>query len=69
MHRRDRRPNRSRALRDCIGENNHLTPGKGEIDFKAVLLELDRVGYAGDLIFELEGEESKSAAEELANNG
>ena len=52
-------------LRDCIGENNHLTPGKGEINFKEVLLELQKNGYAGDIIFELEGENSQQAAAEL----
>ena len=53
-------------LRDCIGENNHLTPGKGEIDFKGVLHELIKIGYAGSIIFELEGENSQQAATELA---
>ena len=52
-------------LRDCIGENNHLTPGKGEIDFKGVLHELKKIGYAGSIILELEGENSQQAATEL----
>jgi len=52
-------------LRDCIGENNHLTPGKGEIDFIETLLELDKVGYKRDIILELEGEDSQQAATEL----
>jgi sugar phosphate isomerase/epimerase len=53
-------------LRDCIGENNHLTPGKGEIDFRGVLLELNKIGYAEAIILELEGENSQQAATELA---
>ena len=53
-------------LRDCIGENNHLTPGKGNIDFEATMSELSKVGYAGDIIFELEGEDSEQSAAELA---
>lgn len=52
-------------LRDCIGDNNHLTPGKGEIDFKGTLLELGRIGYSGSIIFELEGEDTQQAATEL----
>jgi len=52
-------------LRDCIGDNNHLTPGKGEVDFKGTLLELQRAGYLGDIILELEGENSQQAAAEL----
>ena len=53
-------------LRDCIGENNHLTPGRGSIDFLATMRELDKVGYTRDLIFELEGEDSEQSAAELA---
>ncbi len=53
-------------LRDCIGENNHLTPGKGAVDFPAVLRKLQQIGYAGDLILELEGEDRQSSAAELA---
>ena len=52
-------------LRDCIGENNHLTPGKGEVDFAAVMSTLDAKGYRGDVILELEGKESAKAYEEL----
>jgi sugar phosphate isomerase/epimerase len=52
-------------LRDCIGENNHLTPGKGEVDFQGVLDTLAEEGYTGDIILELEGEDSQSALEEL----
>ena len=53
-------------FRDCIGENNHLTPGKGDIDYQSVIDELNRTGYRGDLILELEGEDASLAAEELA---
>ncbi len=53
-------------LRDCIGENNHLTPGKGKVDFQGVLNELKKAGYAKALILELEGEDSQLAAAELA---
>lgn len=53
-------------FRDCIGENNHLTPGKGDINYRAVIDMLTRVGYQGDLILELEGEDASLAAEELA---
>jgi sugar phosphate isomerase/epimerase len=53
-------------LRDCIEENNHLTPGKGEVDFQGVLDTLKEAGYTRDLILELEGEDSKLAAGELA---
>jgi sugar phosphate isomerase/epimerase len=53
-------------FRDCIGENNHLTPGKGAIDFRAVIDILNRAGYTGDFILELEGEDRQLAAEELA---
>lgn len=53
-------------LRDCIGENNHLTPGKGAVDFKGTLIELNKIGYTGSIIFELEGENSQQAAAELA---
>jgi sugar phosphate isomerase/epimerase len=53
-------------LRDCVGENNHLTPGKGDIDFYEVLLKLQKVDYVGDLILELEGEDSEQSAAELA---
>ncbi len=53
-------------LRDCIGENNHLTPGKGDVDFQGVLHELQNVGYTRDLILELEGEDSQLSAAELA---
>lgn len=53
-------------FRDCIGENNHLTPGKGDVDFKAVVLKLESNGYQGDYIFELEGEDSQLAAGELS---
>lgn len=52
-------------LRDCIGENNHMAPGKGDIDFTGVLVELQKVGYAGDLILELEGEDNEQSAAEL----
>jgi sugar phosphate isomerase/epimerase len=52
-------------FRDCIGENNHLTPGKGDVDFRAVIDVLDRNGYSGDYILELEGEDAAQAAEEL----
>lgn len=52
-------------LRDCIGENNHLTPGKGDIDFQGVLDELKRSGYTRDLILELEGEDSRLSMSEL----
>jgi sugar phosphate isomerase/epimerase len=52
-------------FRDCIGENNHLTPGKGQVDFRAVIETLDRTGYTGDFILELEGEDQQSAADEL----
>ncbi len=44
-------------LRDCIGENNSLTPGRGHVDFAGLLSMLDQLGYRGDLILELEGEE------------
>jgi len=53
-------------LRDCIGENNHLTPGKGNIDFQGVLHELQQINYAGDLILELEGEDNQLSTTELA---
>ncbi len=53
-------------FRDCIGENNHLTPGKGQVDFHAVIETLNRGGYSGDFILELEGEDRQLAAEELA---
>jgi sugar phosphate isomerase/epimerase len=53
-------------FRDCIGENNHLTPGKGAVDFGAVIKELDHTGYPGDFILELEGEDRLLAADELA---
>ncbi len=54
-------------LRDCIGENNHLTPGAGQIDFKGVIRELHGRGYPGDLIVELEGDDRLKAAGELAS--
>lgn len=52
-------------FRDCIGENNHLTPGRGAVDFRAVIDTLDRAGYTGDFILELEGEDRMLAAAEL----
>ncbi len=52
-------------FRDCIGENNHLTPGKGQVNFGAVIDTLNQAGYAGDFILELEGEDRQLAAEEL----
>ncbi len=53
-------------FRDCIGENNHLTPGKGQVDFHAVIETLNRAGYIGDFILELEGEDRQLAADELS---
>ncbi len=52
-------------LRDCIGGNNHLTPGKGEVDFQGFLNELQKIGYTRALILELEGEDSQLAFAEL----
>lgn len=53
-------------FRDCIGENNHLTPGKGHVDFRKVIETVDRSGYTGDFILELEGDDPQLAAAELA---
>jgi sugar phosphate isomerase/epimerase len=53
-------------FRDCIGENNHLTPGKGQVNFAAVIDTVNWAGYPGDFILELEGEDAQLAAAELA---
>lgn len=52
-------------FRDCIGENNHLTPGRGAVNFGAVINTLNQTGYTSDFILELEGEDARLTADEL----
>lgn len=41
-------------LRDGRGKNPEMTPGEGDVDFRAVINALDKIGYKRPLILELE---------------
>jgi sugar phosphate isomerase/epimerase len=55
-------------ISDCMGEfDDHLPPGKGTIDWKDFLIQLNNIGYKGTMILEIKDENPFECAKVTRN--